>query len=209
MQRPLPHLFLFIFCCSFIVSSLQAQAPKPARNRWAINSTDTTELLMNEHRFWGLVQDARSAGSGNYIKQIDALKRLLFTLEPWEIEQFDNRFSALMDQATLWKLWGAAYVIRGGCAEDCFEFFRQYLIAQGRDRYYAALKDPESCSTWIKPENWDGIFYVAPQVYKMKTGFEIPSSFQPAYELRGDPFDEKMVAREFPQLAKKFSLKNR
>jgi hypothetical protein len=211
MNTQFRHIFLLLICYGFINSSLQAQAQKTPRNRWAINSSDTTELLMNEHRFWGLMQEARAVSGGSYIKQTDALKRLLFTLEPSEIEQFDNRFSALMDQATEWKIWGAAFVIKSGCREDCFEFFRQYLIAHGRDKYYAALRDPESCSNWIKPgkEAWDGIFYVAPEVYKMKTGFEIPASYQPSYELRGEPFDEKLVTRDYPQLSKRFSAKNR
>ena len=186
-------------------------APPPPRNRFAIESTDTTELLMNEYRFWGIVMEARSAAKGNYRAQISNLERLLFTLEPSEIEQFDNRFMALMEVAYDYKLWGAAYVINSGCSDDCFDYFRQYLISQGRDRFYATLKDPESCSAWIKSEtqeDWEGLLYVASKIYKMKTGFEIPCSYAPEFLIKGDAFDAQTVHKAYPRLAKKFITKN-
>jgi hypothetical protein len=189
----------------------KSQAAPVPRNRYAIESNDTSDLLMNEHRFWGIIMEARTAAKGNYRAQISNLERLLFNLEPHEIEQFDNRFSMMMDVAYDYKLWGAAYVISGGCADDCFDYFCQYVIAQGRDRFYATLKDPESCSAWIRSENqgdWKGLLYVASKIYRMKTGFSIPGSYAPEYEMKGEALDEESVMRAYPKLAKKFITKN-
>lgn len=215
MKTRLILVALLMSACLLSASAQQktktTSAPQPPRNRFAIDSRDTTELLMNEYRFWGIVMEARSAAKGNYRAQISNLERLLFTLEPQEIEQFDNRFMALMDVAYDYKLWGAAYVINGGCSDDCFDYFRQYLIAQGRDRFYATLRDPESCSAWIKSEtqeDWEGLLYVASKIYKMKTGFEIPCSYSPEFVIKGDAFDESTVYKSYPRLAKKFITKN-
>ena len=208
----LTTLCLFVLFLNGPAAQTKSKAtPIPARNLFAIQSTDTSDLLMNETRFWGLIMEARTGTKNNYKAQISNLKRLLFTLEPYEIEQFDNRFMAMMDVAYDTRLWAAASVINGGCSEDCFDFFRQYLIAQGKEKFYATLNDPESCSTWIKSEtqeDWDGLLYVASQIYRMKTAKEIPASYQPEFELKGEPFDESSAMKQYPKLAKKFITKN-
>lgn len=206
-SKALILLILLSVAFTAIAQPRQTQAP---RNRYAIQSADTVELLMNEYRFWGIIMEARTAAKGNYRAQISNLERLLFTLEPQEIEQFDNRFMALMDVAYDNRLWGAAYLINGGCSEDCFDYFRQYLISQGRERFYTTLQDPETCSAWIRAESqesWEGLLYVAGKIYKMKTGFEIPCSYSPEFELKGEAFNEATVASQYPKLAKKFVSK--
>jgi len=39
-------------------------------------------------------------------------------------------------------LWGAAYLINGGCSDDAFEYFRGWLIVQGRGTYERIVADP-------------------------------------------------------------------
>jgi hypothetical protein len=165
------------------------------------------DLMMNEHRFWGIISEAKAQSGGVYKYEINGLKRLLFTLRDEEIEQFDNRFTDIMERSYDARLWGAAYVINGGCSDDCFDSFRQYLIAQGKEKFYATLKDPETCISWIKSdqqERWDGFQYAAADVYKKKTGKNIPRTYQPEFELKGEWFDEETVAQQYPRLAKKF-----
>lgn len=165
------------------------------------------DVMMNEHRFWGIISEAKAQSGGVYKYEINALKRLLFTLRDEEIEQFDNRFTAIMELSYDARLWGAAYVISGGCEDDCFDAFRQYLIAQGKEKFYATLKDPENCISWIKSdhqESWDGFQYAAADVYRKKTGKNIPKTYQPEFELKGEWFDEETVAQQYPRLAKKF-----
>jgi hypothetical protein len=48
-----------------------------------------------------------------------------------------------MNRAYPWDLWGAAFVINGGCSDDGCERFRARLIMQGRDVFERALDDPE------------------------------------------------------------------
>ena len=37
-----------------------------------------------------------------------------------------------MDDSYRWDLWGAAYLANGGCSDDGFDYFRGWLIGQGR-----------------------------------------------------------------------------
>jgi hypothetical protein len=39
-------------------------------------------------------------------------------------------------------LWAAAYVINGGCSNDGFEYFRGWLIVQGREVFEHVVADP-------------------------------------------------------------------
>ncbi|RZJ77517.1 MAG: DUF4240 domain-containing protein, partial [Chryseobacterium sp.] len=109
------------------------------------------------------------------------------------------------------KLWGASYVINSGCSDDCFEYFREYLIAYGKNKFYATLKDPDGCADWIKSEsddNWEGIRYAAPLAYKQKTGKEMPVNYHPKYVLKGELFDEEKITQQYPKLAAKFYCKD-
>jgi hypothetical protein len=40
--------------------------------------------------------------------------------------------------------------------------------------------------------------------YKQKTGKDLPKSYNPKFELKGKPFDEETVFKQYPKLAKKF-----
>lgn len=136
-------------------------------------TSDSAEQLMKEDDFCKLIAKSRTEANNNYQTQIGLLKNILQTLDANEIEKFDNTFTALLAKSYDWRLWGASYVINGGCSDDCFGYFRQYLIAHGKDAFYQTLKDPESCATWIKTEkedNWEGLQYSAAEAYKQKTG---------------------------------------
>ena len=171
-------------------------------------STQVSSLPMEEDAFWSIIEKSRAASRGQYETQIHALEQILVALKPFEIEKFDRRFTELLAASYDWKLWGAAYVINGGCSDDCFDYFRQYLIAHGKEKFYQTLKDPESCADWIKSdeqEEWEGLQYAAMNAYKQKTGRELPQYNIARFELKGKPFDEETVDKQYPKLAKKFS----
>src|SRR5262249_29677619 len=46
-------------------------------------------------------------------------------------------------RAYSWDLWGAAYMIGGGCSNGAFWDFSSTLIMQGKDFFDAALADPD------------------------------------------------------------------
>lgn len=173
----------------------------------SVTSSDTTSQLIDENEFWTIIDKSRVAANNNYQAQIASLKTILLTLEPRDIIKFDNTFTAMLAASYDYKLWGASFVINGGCSDDCFHYFRQYLIAQGKEKFYSTIKDPEICVSWIKSEeedNWEGLQYSAMEAYKQKTGNDIPKTYQPKFELKGKPFDEETVVKQYPKLAKKF-----
>jgi len=99
------------------------------------------------------------------------------------------------------------FVISGGCSDDGFEYFRCWLIAQGKAVFEAALKDPDSLSELDiedDPEE-EELLYLAPEIYEEKTGEEMPSTGSPdPSEPTGDAWDEDSVEELFPKLAAKY-----
>jgi hypothetical protein len=53
-------------------------------------------------------------------------------------------FEGLQDASYRWDLWAAGYLINGGCSDDGFDYFRGWLITQGRQIWEAAIADPDS-----------------------------------------------------------------
>jgi len=91
---------------------------------------------MDEDGFWKIVQRAHDSSGGDMDQKCDALRQQIAVLSKDEALEFARLFNEKMDQAYDWPLWGAAYVINGGCSDDTFSDFRAALIEQigGFDR---------------------------------------------------------------------------
>ncbi len=101
---------------------------------------DTSNQLMNEDEFWELISEAREKGKKDYTSQTKALKAILSAHDIMYITKYENTFYKLLEGSYDENLWGAAYVINGGCSDDCFDYFREYLIAKGKSKFYKTLK---------------------------------------------------------------------
>jgi hypothetical protein len=97
--------------------------------------------MMDEKRFWDLI--APSIRHSQDEQQL-ALQADLERLEPDEILAFHSRLWDLLGRAYRVDLWAAAYLIRGGCSDDSFLYFRCWLLARGKKVFEAALADPDS-----------------------------------------------------------------
>jgi hypothetical protein len=85
----------------------------------------------DEKWFWDIIDQSRGTRKKiNHKRQIKNLSKILSLLTPDEILQFDNTFHLLLKQSYTWDLWGAAFIINGGCSDDTFDYFRSWLIGQ-------------------------------------------------------------------------------
>jgi hypothetical protein len=175
---------------------------------------------MPSEDFWRII--ARAAESAHDPDaHVDALRMALRALSLEEIMSFEAAFRRHLNQAYTWDLWGAAYVINGGCSDDGFEYFRRWLVSRGRDVYEAALADPESLAQLDAQPGPDDLWefeeicYVAPRVFEEKGGQgDVRDQAEPeaglaGAEPSGKPFseDEEHLARRYPDLVKRFGPK--
>src|SRR5215471_6613952 len=131
---------------------------------------------MTIDEFWNLLESLPPEGAE------DALRERLEVLEPAKIVMFQEHFDAQHARAYTWLLWGAAYIIDGGCSDDGFIDFRYGLISRGRKIFERALADPDSLVD-VASEDADKGFipnemfgYVASEVYEEKAGCGLPNS---------------------------------
>lgn len=134
---------------------------------------------INKETFWELIDQAKEHPGG----PSEWLMEQLMELGPAQAKKFDDIACAYTSLAYQYGLWTAASVMeRGGCTDDGFIDFRGWLIAQGKDVYMAALKDPDSLAD--APDYQDQRFACLPQMggcaYEELTGREIYDAFDPA-----------------------------
>ncbi|CAM5549801.1 hypothetical protein SVIOM74S_02798 [Streptomyces violarus] len=87
---------------------------------------------MDETEFWELVDDTREAAEGDPEEQADLLVERLTQKDPDSVLDFARHFESRYNRAYRWDLWGAAWVLLDGASDDAFDFFRCWLIGQGR-----------------------------------------------------------------------------
>lgn len=154
-------------------------------------------------RFWQIVDQTVTP---DYDAQLDRLAEALSKLSRDEILAFDADFWKASKVAYRWDLWGAAYVINGGCSDDGFIDFRSWLIAQGKAVYDAALANPESLADHITEAfaAFEEFAYVPIEVFEAKHDEDWPdrgSGFPP--EPVGTRFEEDELDDLFPKLTAK------
>ena len=140
-------------------------------------------MKMNKQTFWQIIDRAREKADG-FIFDINpavgwlGMGKVLINelsmfgaadLFKWQRMLYFYR--ELLDKS---KLWAAVHVINGKCSDSGFDFFRNWLIAQGKDVVLKTLRDPESLASLEICERgcnqFETLSYVAEEAYKARFG---------------------------------------
>ena len=175
-----------------------------------VNFNESSDL-MSEEQFWSIIKLTYQNANGDFDEQQNELIKELKKISLQDIISFDNRFRQLRGQAYDWQLWGAIYIIHGGCGDDSFTDFRDWVIAQGKDFYYRTTSNPETLVE-IETEKieveWEGMGYIASSLFEELTGKEIPSTFKENQEIKGNEWSEENndeLKIMFPKLWAKYA----
>jgi hypothetical protein len=143
----------------------------------------------------------------------------LAAVAPDQIVAFELAFDRITEQGYRWDLWAAAYLMRGGCSDDGFDYFRGWLIAQGRTFWERAVADPDFlASAGVDPDDdmveCEDILGAASTAYARQTGDEEafwdalaaadPDESDTADGPAGDDFDfddDEQMRLRLPRLA--------
>ncbi len=169
---------------------------------------------MSQDRFWAIVEKTWLAPRipGSIKERNRRYQAALAQLTPQEILEFQRALTERMMEAKRWDLWAAATLINDSCTASSFRDFRAWLIAQGRNVFEAALRDPESLAD--NPElktsaaaRYPAFWSMPWQVYREVTGKNMPNLgiAEPA-EPAGKKFSDvhAELAEKFPRLFKAF-----
>lgn len=157
---------------------------------------------MSDENFWSIIDNTKA---GDKDTQSQQLKSHLSQLSKDELIAFEAAYREKLYRAYDWDLWAAAYIINGGCSDDGFDYFCDWLISRGQEVYEAALKNPETLIDEATP--WDSDFeefrYIMMDVMREfhQDEFPKPTITRPA-EPAGVAWDEETVDQKYPALSK-------
>ena len=122
--------------------------------------------------FWTLIAEAKRVCGQDLNASAKWIEDQLLAMEPRQAQNFHDIFHAYLDLAEQYGLWTAAAVMERGCSDDGFIDFRAWLIAQGKEVYLAALRDPDSLAD-VEPYgncSFEALCYTGFSAYEMLTG---------------------------------------
>lgn len=131
---------------------------------------------MTEEDFWAVVAhgalplDDCYSFDLHYEKYLKALK----VLSDEELIEFATIHSLLVDKAETCDVSQAVFLVSNGCGDDDFAAFIAGVIAQGKDTYYAVLKNPEQAFLKLPKAKLltdsEDFQYAASALYSERTG---------------------------------------
>jgi hypothetical protein len=173
---------------------------------------------MDITEFWSIVEEARRmvADASDNEAVTERATAMLATRPAPEIVAVRQVFWDLMAESYRAPLWAAAYTINGGCSDDGFDYFRGWLILQGREVFERAVAEPdalaevpavrEAAEEWTEIECEDALG-IAWNAYRTATGEELPQGgftirypeLDPSWDFDFD--DREEMERRLPRLA--------
>jgi len=173
---------------------------------------------MNTDQFWTLIEQARrrAADSADVDTFADEAAALLAIQEPEQILDAQQILWDLMAASYQAPLWAAAHLVNGGCSDDGFDYFRGWLIAQGRRVFEQIVADPDALAdlpvvrTAVAEGDeleGEGTLSIARDAYRTATGTELPANaftinyphLDPAWNV--DFEDNSRIVARLPRVA--------
>jgi hypothetical protein len=188
---------------------------RPETNQGTI--AKTAEML-DEDLYWKII--ASSLQKTNYqYDQEEFLIREIGKLTPHQMVGFRLRTDRLLYDTYNSEMWCAGYIMNGGCSDDGFEYFRNWVVSRGRNVYYAAKENPDSlisqAHSGTDEFEFESFWYVALEAFKNKTGqdlydyidddnFKTKEGDYPQFEFNWSEEDTESMRRICPRLFEKF-----
>jgi hypothetical protein len=173
---------------------------------------------MRTEQFWALIEHARAGGDADADAVADRASAELAGRDVADIVGFDRHLHRVMAASHRVDLWGAAYLVNGGCSDDGFEHFRGWLVTQGRAAFARAVAEPDSLADLpsVRRAAVSGeelacgrMLGVAERAHQTATGTGLPPDpDRGPYPELGDFWDfddEEELRRRVPRLAALFA----
>jgi len=166
---------------------------------------------VDDDAYWSLVERARAeAGEHSPESVAESLVAALVGLTPAQVVEADEALDRISRRGYGWPLWGAAYLLNGGCSDDGFDYFRGWLMTRGRGVFEAAVADPDSLADVVTVDDLyevecEDLLGAAWEAHQQLTGGVLPSGSgrEPLPDL-GDGWDfddENEMRRRYPRIS--------
>lgn len=137
--------------------------------------TKTAEML-DEDLYWTIV-DKSLKNTNNQDDQEQFLIKEISKLTPKQMIGFRLRTDKFLYDTYNSEMWCAGYIMNGGCSDDGFEYFRNWVISRGKDVFYNAKQNPDNLISKIDKNaemyDFESFWYVALEAFKQTTGKDL------------------------------------
>ncbi|RKD87831.1 uncharacterized protein DUF4240 [Mangrovibacterium diazotrophicum] len=154
----------------------KAQSTEQPKSQQQIFQIEKTAETLNEDLFWKII-DKSLQETNNQDSQEQYLIKEIGKLTPKELIGFRLQTDKLLYETYNSEMWCAGYIMNGGCSDDSFEYFRNWVISRGRDTYYKAKENPDYLINEVVDGaefyDFESFWYVALEAFQQKTGKDL------------------------------------
>lgn len=140
------------------------------------NPLSKTAEMLDEDLYWAIIDKSLKATS-DQDDQEEFLIEEITKLTPKQMIGFRLRTDKLLYDTYTSEMWCAGYIMNGGCSDDGFEYFRNWLISRGKETYYKAKANPDNLVDEADPEidmyEFESFWYVALAAFEQKSGKDL------------------------------------
>ena len=98
---------------------------------------------INDELFWQLIDESRKKSLDKF-QFVDNLIETLETFHPKELRNFDKILLTKVNELNSWEHWALAYIVRRGCGDDEFDYFKTWVISKGYQAFMSIKNLDES-----------------------------------------------------------------
>jgi len=155
------------------------ETPIHAGNK--VSNFDTTQLektaeMLDEDLYWSIIDQSLKSTS-NQDDQEQFLINEISKLTPKQMIGFRLRTDKLLFDTYNSDMWCAGYIMNGGCSDDGFEYFRNWVISRGKETYYKAKENPDHLIDEVDSDlelyDFESFWYVALEAFNKKSGKDL------------------------------------
>ena len=171
-------------------------------------------------RIWHIIDAAHQQAEGDVQQQEALLIEQLASYSPANIIDFERILRRYILDADSFKLIAAQKIIQGHVTDDPYLYFRCWLIGQGSEVFFEALRNPDSLAELVVDEyeiDFEALLLVATEAFQQKTGleeedegfpreiaFEEGLDYDGPTETKGENWTEEQLPMLLPKLWAKF-----
>ncbi len=153
-----------------------------------------------------MIDEARNqADSTNEF--LELLQNKLETFSPPEIKNFKKHFLEKINELYRWDIWALAYIVRRGCGDDGFDYFRAWIVSKGKESFESVKNmQMEKLQALFAQEDpqLEEMYYVANEAYENKKSEEMPEPRTKSQKITGKEWEEKTICDDYSELCRMF-----
>lgn len=175
---------------------MQKPLPKPSTDKRKID----TEV------FWQLIEESRLEKRDKF-EFLENLRSSLNAFKPTEIRKFHRLLLKTMGELNSWEHWALAYIVRRGCGDDEFDYFRAWAVSHGKKAFDSikGLDITGILDIFSEDPQLEPLLYLAESIYEEKTGEIMKDIKIGKLKLTGKKWHEDNLLIEFPELCQLFN----